>query len=163
MLRLFHCFSSFYLWLESFLFECYKVKLSSLKVATFSCRYFWSYSPIHVHRCGNIYIIFDQVPHVNVHRCQLFGHIHQFRSSWFGQVNNPHLNRYYAIIFIQCYYLVSNWWMMEGLLTKDNWLRFPPKPKEAKLNIMGGDLYWILPKRSWSNHSLYNIYLRSTI
>ena len=25
---------------------------------------------------------------------------------------------------------------MEGLLTKNNWLRFPPKPKEAKLNIM---------------------------
>ena len=26
---------------------------------------------------------------------------------------------------------------MEGLLTKSNWLRFPPKPKEDKLNIMG--------------------------
>ena len=32
--------------------------------------------------------------------------------------------------------------MMEGILTKSNWLRFPPKPKEAKLNIMGGDLLW---------------------
>ena len=27
---------------------------------------------------------------------------------------------------------------MEGLLTKNNWMRFPPKPKDAKLNIMGG-------------------------
>ena len=26
--------------------------------------------------------------------------------------------------------------MMEGILTKNNWLRFPPKPKEAKLNIV---------------------------
>ena len=33
---------------------------------------------------------------------------------------------------------------MEGLLTKNNWLRFPPKPKEAKLNIVGGDLFWII-------------------
>ena len=38
--------------------------------------------------------------------------------------------------------------MMEGILTKNNWLRFPPKPKEAKLNIIGGDLFWILPTRS---------------
>ena len=30
---------------------------------------------------------------------------------------------------------------MEGLLTKNNWLRFPQKPKEAKLNIMGGDSF----------------------
>ena len=29
--------------------------------------------------------------------------------------------------------------MMEGILTKNNRLRFPPKPKEAKLKIMGGD------------------------
>ena len=36
---------------------------------------------------------------------------------------------------------------MEGLLTKNNWLRFPPKPKEAKLNIFGGDLFWILTTR----------------
>ena len=26
--------------------------------------------------------------------------------------------------------------MMEGILTKNNWLRFPPKLKEAKLNII---------------------------
>ena len=25
---------------------------------------------------------------------------------------------------------------MEGLLKKNNWLRFPPKPKEAKLNFI---------------------------
>ena len=30
--------------------------------------------------------------------------------------------------------------MMERILTKNNWLRFPPKPEEAKLLIMGGDL-----------------------
>ena len=29
---------------------------------------------------------------------------------------------------------------MEGLLTKNNWLRFPPEPEEAKLNIIGGDI-----------------------
>ena len=28
--------------------------------------------------------------------------------------------------------------MMEGILTKNNWLRFPPKPEEAELMIMGG-------------------------
>ena len=32
--------------------------------------------------------------------------------------------------------------IMEGILTKNNWLRFPPKPKEAKLKIMGGDFIW---------------------
>ena len=47
--------------------------------------------------------------------------------------------------------------LMEGILTKNNWLRFPPKPKEAKLKIVGGDFTWILTTRSWSNHSLYNI------
>ena len=36
---------------------------------------------------------------------------------------------------------------MEGLVTKNNWLWFPPKPKEAKLNIVGGDLFWILTSR----------------
>ena len=29
--------------------------------------------------------------------------------------------------------------MMEGILTKSNWLRFPPKPKETEPQIMGGD------------------------
>ena len=36
---------------------------------------------------------------------------------------------------------LSGLYMMEGILTKNNWLRFPPKPKEAKLNIMGRDLF----------------------
>ena len=57
---------------------------------------------------------------------------------------------------IQLLYL-SGLNMMEGILTKNKWLRFPPKPKEAQLNILGGDLFWILTTRSWSNHSLYNI------
>ena len=38
--------------------------------------------------------------------------------------------------------------MKEGILTKNNWLRFPPKLKEAMLNIMGGDLFWILTTRA---------------
>ena len=38
--------------------------------------------------------------------------------------------------------------MMEGILTKNNWLRFPPKPKKAKLKIVGGDFTWILTTRS---------------
>ena len=42
---------------------------------------FRSYSPINVNRCTNIYSIFSQVHHVNVRRCQFFGHVHQFRSS----------------------------------------------------------------------------------
>ena len=46
---------------------------------------------------------------------------------------------------------------MEGLLTKNNWLRFPPKPKKAKPTIVGGDLFWILTPKFWYNHSLYNI------
>ena len=29
--------------------------------------------------------------------------------------------------------------MMEGILTQNKWLRFPSKPKEDKLKIMGGD------------------------
>ena len=37
---------------------------------------------------------------------------------------------------------------MEGILTKNNWLRFPPKSKEAKLKIVGGDFTWILTTRS---------------
>ena len=49
---------------------------------------FRSYSPIHVRCCGNIFYIFGQLHHVNV-RHQLFGHVHQFRSYSFGQVNNP--------------------------------------------------------------------------
>ena len=57
--------------------------------------------------------------------------------------------------------LISNGWFMDyvillylsGLnmmedIDKEQWLRFPPKPKEAKLNIMGGDLFWILASRS---------------
>ena len=66
---------------------------------------FWTwpknwYSPINVHHCGNIYSIFGQVHHVNIRRCQVFGHYHQFLSysSWFGQVNNP-------LFFIQFYFL----------------------------------------------------------
>ena len=46
------------------------------------------YSTINVCRCGNIYYIFGQVHHVNVCRCQLFGHVHQFRSYSFGHLNS---------------------------------------------------------------------------
>ena len=38
--------------------------------------------------------------------------------------------------------------MTEGILTKNYWLRVPPKSKEAKLKIVGGDFIWILPTRS---------------
>ena len=31
-----------------------------------------------------------------------------------------------------------------GNIYKEQWLRFPPKPNKSKLNIMGGDLFWIL-------------------
>ena len=31
-----------------------------------------------------------------------------------------------------------------GNIDKEQWLRFPPKPNEAKLNIMDGDLFWIV-------------------
>ena len=36
-----------------------------------------------------VVIIFGHVHHVNVRRCPLFGHVHQFQSYSFGQVNNP--------------------------------------------------------------------------
>ena len=49
---------------------------------------FWSYSPINVHRCGNIYYIFGQVHHVNVRHCQLFGQVHQFRSYSSGHLDS---------------------------------------------------------------------------
>ena len=39
-----------------------------------------SYSPVKVCRCGNIYYI--------------FGHVHKFRSSLFGHVNNPQFKFY---------------------------------------------------------------------
>ena len=34
--------------------------------------------------------------------------------------------------------------MMEGMLTKEQWLRFPPKPNDAKLNEYGRRLHLIL-------------------
>ena len=49
---------------------------------------FWSYLPVHVHHCGNIYYIFGQVHYVNICRCQLFGHVHQFRSYSFGHLDS---------------------------------------------------------------------------
>ena len=36
----------------------------------------------------------------------------------------------------------------EGNIDKEQLAEFPPKPQEAKLNNMGGDLFLILPKRS---------------
>ena len=33
---------------------------------------------------------------------------------------------------------------MEGMLTKEQWLRFPPKPNDAKLNECGRRLHLIL-------------------
>ena len=47
--------------------------------------------------------------------------------------------------------------MMEGILNKEQLAKVHSKTKEAKLKIMGGDFIWILPTRSRSNHSLYNI------
>ena len=47
-----------------------------------------SYSPIYVSRCGNIYYIFGQVHHVNVRRCQLFGHVHHFGSYSLGHLDS---------------------------------------------------------------------------
>ena len=43
------------------------------------------------------------------------------------------------------HYIVFIWSQYDGgNIDKEQWLRFPPKPNEAKLNIMGGDLFWIL-------------------
>ena len=39
---------------------------------------------------------------------------------------------------------VSGLNMMEGMLTKEQWLRFPPKPNDAKLNEYGRRLHLIL-------------------
>ena len=61
-----------------------------------------------------------------------------------------------SFMFVVVLYL-SGLNMMEGILTKNNWHRFPPKPKEAKLKIAGEDFTWILTSRSWSNQSLYSI------
>ena len=55
------------------------------------------------------------------------------------------MHLYYSNGYLEDAYLVvivlylSGLNMMEGILTKNNWLRFPPKPKEAKPKIMGGD------------------------
>ena len=49
---------------------------------------FRSFSPIHVCRCGNIYSIFGQVHHLNIHRCQLFGHVHRFWSYSFRHLDS---------------------------------------------------------------------------
>ena len=46
--------------------------------------------------------------------------------------NKEHQKGYFQKIIILLYLFGLN--KMEGLLTKNNWLRFPPKPKEAKLN-----------------------------
>ena len=44
-----------------------------------------------------------------------------------------------------CLYIVFVWSQYDGgNIDKEQWLRFPPKPNEAKLNIMVGDLFWIL-------------------
>ena len=36
------------------------------------------YSHVKVRRCGNIYYNFGQIHHINVRRCQFFGHVHHF-------------------------------------------------------------------------------------
>ena len=38
---------------------------------------FWSYSPVNVRPCGNIYYIFSHIHHENVRHCQFFNHVHQ--------------------------------------------------------------------------------------
>ena len=43
-------------------------------------------SPILVCRCGNIFSIFGHFHHVNVCRCQFFGHFHRFQSFSFGHL-----------------------------------------------------------------------------
>ena len=69
---------------------------------------FWSYSPIHARRCGdiyyifyfrsywpvkvchsgNIYYIFSHVHHVKVCRCQFFGHVRKFWSNSFSHLHS---------------------------------------------------------------------------
>ena len=51
--------------------------------------------------------------------------------------SKTHLHCVKCIVFIWSQYDGGN-------IDKEQWLRFPPKPNEAKLNIMGGDLFWIL-------------------
>ena len=54
---------------------------------------------------------------------------------------------------IRCIHLDDNsivfvWSQYDGgNIDKEQWLRFPPKPNEAKLNIMGGDLWAFFPSR----------------
>ena len=49
---------------------------------------FRSCPPINVRLCGNIFYIFGHIHHVNVRRCQFFGHVHQFRSYSFGHLDS---------------------------------------------------------------------------
>ena len=44
-----------------------------------------------------------------------------------------------------------------GNIDKEQWPRFPPKPKDAKLIFMGGDIHLILTTWCWSYDWLYNI------
>ena len=46
-----------------------------------------------------------------------------------------------------------------GNIDKEQWLRFPPKPNEAKLNIMGGDFYCL----TYCNSVQYRTMLVSNI
>ena len=62
------------------------------------------YSTIHVCRCGNIYYIFGQVHHVNVHRCQLFGHVHRFWSYSFGHLDSIKLITLVPLLLLSYFY-----------------------------------------------------------
>ena len=50
---------------------------------------FWSYSPIYVSHCRNIFYFFRSSSMVNVCRCEFFSQVHRFRSSWSSQVIIP--------------------------------------------------------------------------
>ena len=63
----------------------------------------------------------------------------------------------YVCTTFECICLVSIW--RRKYWTKNNWLKVPSKTKDAKPKIVGGDFIWILTAISWSNLSLYNIYI----
>ena len=49
---------------------------------------FRSYLPVSVQCCGNVNYISGHIYHVNVCRCQFFGHVHQFWSYSFSHLDS---------------------------------------------------------------------------
>ena len=97
----------------------------------------WSYSPVNVRRCDDIYFIFNFWLYSTVKVCRcgnihyIFGHVHKFRSYSFGHL--------YSVMLITLHYFCKTW-INKKMISLGFSEKYPKRLVKISLRIVLGGL-----------------------